>query len=68
MSSIEDRWEDADPHGPEASCLTCIFKHANAATCLAFPLGIPAPILDGVNLHHESYPGDGGIIYVPALD
>lgn len=44
-------------------CWTCRHKTPGAATCTAFPGGIPADILDGRNQHREPYPGDNGIRY-----
>lgn len=45
------------------ACWTCKHKHAGAATCAAFPAGIPVEILDGRNQHREPVPGDNGIQY-----
>ena len=47
-------------------CITCVWKHLNAASCEAFPNGIPEPILDGEHKHREPYAGDNGYRYEPA--
>jgi hypothetical protein len=46
-------------------CTTCRNKIENAPTCLAFPGGIPRPILDAEVTHKRPYPGDHGILYDP---
>ncbi|HMA37539.1 MAG TPA: hypothetical protein VKY74_24005 [Chloroflexia bacterium] len=57
------QWRAGDLVGP--ACWTCVHKHANAATCTAFPDGIPEEILDGTDPHTDPYPGDHGILYTP---
>ena len=34
-------------------------------TCLAFPEGIPTPLLEGRESHRVPYPGDNGIRFEP---
>lgn len=46
-------------------CGGCVHKHSGAATCEAFPDGIPLPILAGKHDHKSEYPGDNGIRYEP---
>lgn len=43
----------------KANCQFCV-HYQGEQRCLAFPSGIPADLWSGENLHHESYPGDGG--------
>ena len=48
-------------------CLEC--KHyTGAATCAAFPDGIPAVILTGEHDHREPYPNDNGVRWELADD
>ena len=45
-------------------CLTC--KHwVGGGVCLAFPDGVPDPILNAENDHIQPYDGDNGIQYEP---
>jgi len=49
----------------QSSCAFCQHKHAGAATCEAFPDGIPDDILLMKNDHHEPVEGDHGIQFAP---
>jgi hypothetical protein len=51
-------------------CSRCVFEFPDARgrTCVAFPSGIPAEIVDGRFDHTKAYVGDGGIRFVPRLD
>ena len=53
-----------DPPKP-ADCDSCRNKTDNAPTCLAFPNGIPRPLLDGDVGHKMPFPGDNGVRYEP---
>lgn len=44
-----------------ASCGNCKHKTLGAATCKAYPRGIPREILRGEVKHISPYPGDNGI-------
>ena len=48
-----------------SSCGKCIHKTLGAATCTAYPKGIPDPILTGKVSHKKPYPGDNGIRFEP---
>jgi hypothetical protein len=48
-----------------SACMYCKHKHEGAATCDAFPDGIPADILTMKSDHTEPFPGDNGIIFEP---
>ncbi len=48
----------------ESTCFLCR-NYLREHTCAAFPDGIPQEILDGVNDHHDAYPGDHGIQFEP---
>ena len=55
---------------PRWLCTQC--KHFNpikqvgdTPTCKAFPAGIPATIIMGVETHRRNIPGDGGIKFEP---
>lgn len=51
----------------ECPCETCVYAadpvDGEAATCKAFPTGIPEMILRGENDHTQPIPGDHGILY-----
>lgn len=49
-----------------SQCASCVHKHADGPTCLAFPRGIPDIILLNRFDHRNAYPGDSGIRYEPA--
>jgi hypothetical protein len=54
-------------HTSLSQCIFCINKdrdsrvESGAATCAAFPQGIPRPILSNDYDHRVAYPGDGGV-------
>lgn len=65
MDQDVSRFVSDVPNPP--ACWTCVHKHSGAATCTAFPGGIPREILDGTNQHREPYPGDNGVQYERGL-
>jgi hypothetical protein len=38
-------------------------RQSSRAYCVAFPDGIPDPIIQGYNDHRQPYEGDGGVVY-----
>ncbi len=44
-------------------CASCVHKHPNAATCDAYPRGIPVEFLNGREQHVKPVDGDGGVFY-----
>lgn len=46
------------------SCSRCS-RLEKSDTCLAFPDGIPEPILTGEHDHTTPYPGDNGVQFEP---
>lgn len=65
MSDRSERFVEQGFGFPVSPCMSCVHKHAGAATCEAFPDGIPMEMLDGTNQHREPYDGDNGIQYEP---
>jgi hypothetical protein len=51
-------------HSPNPICWKC-GHYRDDVTCVAFPRGIPAEILDSESDHHQPYPGDHGIRFEP---
>lgn len=52
-------------------CAFCQHFRRNDRTgnyCVAFPDGIPEPIIRGEADHSEPYPGDNGIRFTPLLE
>ncbi len=47
-----------------SQCARCRRKNSGAATCAAFPNGIPEKILDNEHDHSKPYPGDGGLTFL----
>jgi hypothetical protein len=47
-------------------CTMCVHKSLSAATCTAFPNGIPEMFLTGESAHTTPHPGDNGILFEPA--
>lgn len=50
-----------------SQCANCKNKRPGAATCNAFPQGIPSEILLNQHDHKESFPGDQGIRFDPKV-
>lgn len=50
---------------PLGICHLCRHKRTSAATCTAFPDGIPKPFLVGEKKHLQTVDGDSGITFVP---
>jgi hypothetical protein len=65
-ASITDRWAESNPHlrMEQAECFKC--RHYGGGVCLAFPDGIPDPIITMVVPHREPYPGDNGVQFEEA--
>ena len=59
----DDRFHWDDARLLQSPCPRCLHKHRNAATCAAFPNGIPPEILNGRHDHRTHYPGDKGILF-----
>jgi hypothetical protein len=54
---------------PNRSCLNCKWlNRKDMASCVAYPNGIPYPILSGEVAHDRPLPGDNGIMWNPAPD
>ena len=51
-----------------SNCGRCQFKHLDAATCDAYPTGIPLAMLSGQNQHNQPSTGDNGIQFKPLND
>lgn len=47
-------------------CLKCRHKFESSACCAAYPQGIPAPVIQGLEPHRVPREGDGGIVFEPA--
>ncbi len=56
-------WRDGEVR--LSQCAVCRHKHRGAATCDAFPQGIPADILRNERSHAEPVAGDGGLTLDP---
>lgn len=63
MGSLSDRWNESNPHlvliTPQ--CHACKHYAPGTVECLAFPEGIPDPLLTNSVDHRAPYPGDHGI-------
>ncbi len=51
-----------------SKCVYCEHKIRGKIGCLAFPGGIPMPILVGDIMHDDPYPGDNGIQFQQRKD
>lgn len=56
---------NAGQERPLASCVTCQHKDLGAATCSAYPFGIPKDILAGRDKHLKTRGDDANIVYTP---
>ena len=65
MSSIGERWDESNPHlelkAPQ--CHSCEHYIVGTVRCVAFPDGIPDPIISGDVDHKDPYPTDNGIMF-----